>query len=211
MAALQVALRTRGLYAGTIDGLRGPTTTRAVRVLQRQAGLAVDGIVGPATRRALGRHGRPQLGKRLLTVGVLGWDVAELQFLLAWHGFPSATIDGDFGTHLQSAVRRFQRWAGLPADGVAGPATLAALHRPLPRSPFSLSWPLAGPIASGFGPRGARFHEGIDIAASTGTPVGATRAGRVTFAAPAGSWGRLVIVAHGRWPALFSPTSRASA
>ena len=60
VAALQVGLQAKGLYGGTIDGYYGPATERAVRRLQRRAGLSVDGIAGPRTRRALAllsRHG----------------------------------------------------------------------------------------------------------------------------------------------------------
>jgi peptidoglycan hydrolase-like protein with peptidoglycan-binding domain len=129
LAALQVALHKRGLYAGSIDGVKGPATTAAIKRLQRRAGLAVDGVAGPRTRQVLGRYGRHALGSRLLARGARGWDVAALQFLLAWHGFPSATIDGVLGFHTDRALRRFQRWAGLGQDGVAGASTFAALRR----------------------------------------------------------------------------------
>jgi murein DD-endopeptidase MepM/ murein hydrolase activator NlpD len=197
IAALQVTLRARGLYAGTIDGLRGPRTTAAVKRFQRRARLPVDGIVGPRTRRALGRYGRHLLGSRSLTLGAAGWDVAALQFLLAWHGFPSATFDGGLGVHTERALRRFQRWAGLTPDGVAGASTLAALRRPPPRCPLALAWPLAAPAGDLFGPRGTRFHAGIDLTAARGTTVGAAASGRVVFAGfAAGGWGNLVVVAH---------------
>src|SRR5690242_6450901 len=116
LAALQVALHSRGLYSGAIDGLKGPATTVAVKRFQRRAGLPPDGIPGTRTRQALGRYGKHVLGSRPLTRGESGWDVAALQFLLAWHGFPSATIDGGLGVHTERALRRFQRWAGLKAD-----------------------------------------------------------------------------------------------
>jgi peptidoglycan hydrolase-like protein with peptidoglycan-binding domain len=196
VAALQVALHARGLYGGTIDGVLSASTTRAVRRLQRRAGLPVDGVVGPRTRRALGRYARHRLGTRQLRTGNTGWDVAALQFELAWHGFPSAVIDGRFGGHLERALRHFQVWAGLTPDGIAGPAVFAALRRPLPRCPISLAWPLNGPVGDAFGPRGSRFHAGIDIPAATGTPVGAARSGTVVFAAWHGGWGNLVVVRH---------------
>src|SRR6266540_3687442 len=66
VAALQVALRARGLYVGTIDGLAGASTSLGVRRFQRRAGIAVDGVAGPQTRRALGRYGRHRFGTRLL-------------------------------------------------------------------------------------------------------------------------------------------------
>lgn len=197
MAALQVGLQSRGLYHGSIDGLQGPATTKAIKRFQRRHRLAADGIVGPRTRRALGPYGRHVLGSRRLVVGAAGWDVAALQFVLAWHGFPSATFDGGLGQHTVAALRRFQSWAGLTPDGIAGPTTYAALRQPLASCPIVLGWPLAAPVSDVFGPRGNRFHAGLDLAAPYGTVVASAAAGRVIFAGPAaGGWGNLVIVAH---------------
>ena len=197
VAALQVALSTRGLYHGSIDGLRGPATTAAIERFQRRAGLTPDGVAGARTRLALGRYGRHLLGSRPLTRGARGWDVAALQFLLAWHGFPSATIDGGLGVHTERALRRFQRWGGLRPDGVAGANTLAALRRAPPTCPISLVWPVEAPVGDTFGPRGNRFHAGVDLLAPLGTDVVAAAAGRVTYAGwIAGGWGNLVVVAH---------------
>ena len=197
VAALQVALHNRGLYDGTIDGVKGPATTSAVMRLQRRAGLPADGVVGRKTRRALGRYGRHLLGSRPLTRGKVGWDVAALQFMLAWHGFPSATFDGGLGMRTDNALRRFQLWAGLPVDGVAGPATIAALRKPPASCPLPLAWPVDAPIGDRFGPRGDRFHAGVDLLAVRGTPVKAAAPGRVVIAGfVAGGWGKLVVVAH---------------
>lgn len=197
VAALQVALQARLLYSGPIDGVAGPDTTAAVRRLQRRAGLTVDGVVGPRTRAALGRYGRHSLGGRPLGLGAFGWDVAELQFRLAWHGFPSGPFDGRLGARTVAALWRFQRYAGLPPVGVAGVATVAALAAPLPVSPISLTWPLHGRMGDPFGPRGNRFHAGIDLIAPSGTPVAAAGPGRVVWAAfRPGGWGLLVTIAH---------------
>jgi murein DD-endopeptidase MepM/ murein hydrolase activator NlpD len=198
VAALQVGLRAHGLYSGSVDGIVGPATTAAVRRLQAKAGLAVDGVVGPATRAALGPYGKGTLGRRPLAAGAIGWDVAELQFGLAWHGFPSGPLDGRFGPRTEAALRRFQGWARIASDGEVGAATLGALRAPRPSIPVSLVSPLTLPVTDVFGPRGNRFHTGIDFAADFGTPVTAARAGRVTFAGwHPGGWGYLVTVAHG--------------
>src|SRR5918995_6049600 len=157
IAALQVALHAHGTYYGTIDGIRGPQTTRAIMRFQRRARLAADGVAGPATRRALGKLGRHDIGSRPLVLGRRGWDVSALQSRLAWHGFPSGNFDGYFGPHTNAALRRFQRWARLSIDGVAGPATLAALRRRLARSPVAMARPVRAPITDGFGPRGLPF------------------------------------------------------
>lgn len=199
VAALQVALRARSQYGGTIDGYEGPATRAAVIRFQRHAGLSADGIAGPRTRRALGRLGRHRLGSRSIGPGSVGWDVSALQFRLAWRGFPSGSFDGAFGPHLSAALSRYQRWAGLPVVGVAGPATLASLRRhPIPVSPVRLALPLAAPIGDGFGPRGDAFHSGLDLVARTGAGVFAAASGRVVFAAYSrGGYGNLIVLRHG--------------
>ena len=198
VAALQVGLHARGLYAGPIDGITGPGTQRAIRKLQARARLAVDGVVGPQTRRALGRFARHRLGSRHLRIGNVGWDVASLQFQLAEHGFPSGDFDGIFGPRIDSALRRFQESAALKVDGVAGRATFQALAAPPAKVPLALAWPLTAPVVGdGFGPRGTRWHGGVDLPAPLGTPVYSARSGEVVWAGWRGEYGFLVTVAHG--------------
>jgi murein DD-endopeptidase MepM/ murein hydrolase activator NlpD len=197
VAALQVALRARDLYHGTIDGISGPRTQAAVRRFQRRANLGVDGVVGPRTRRALGRYARHRYGERVLRNGKTGWDVAALQFALAWHGFPSGPFDGGFGPRTESALRLFQRFAHLGADGVAGPATYRALQRPPAHSPVSFQRPVRAAIGDRFGPRANAFHTGLDFTSSHGAVVRAARGGRVAFARwNAGGYGYLVVLRH---------------
>jgi murein DD-endopeptidase MepM/ murein hydrolase activator NlpD len=197
IAALQVALRANGVYEGTVDGLKGPQTEHAVRAIQVRAKIAVDGVAGPETRKALGKLGRPGLGTRTLEAGMQGWDVASLQFRLAMRGFPSGAFDGQFGQHTEAAVRRFQEWSGLEQDGVAGPATTRALARAPATSPVRLSPPLYVPYTDVFGPRGARMHTGVDFPAPSGTPVLAARGGVVTVSRWLEGYGNTIAIKHG--------------
>ena len=51
---IQTKLKTWGYYDGWVDGIFGSGTGEAVRYFQRKNGLTADGIVGPATLKALG-------------------------------------------------------------------------------------------------------------------------------------------------------------
>jgi peptidoglycan hydrolase-like protein with peptidoglycan-binding domain len=201
VAALQVALRALGLYPAAIDGISGHLTLRGVRRFQRHKGLGVDGIAGAHTRHALGRRGRPGLGRRAMRAGQRGWDIAALQFLLHVRGFGPGGFDGGFGPKTRRAVRRFQRTAGLAVDGVAGPSTVRALRHTTPpgapAGPVRFLRPIAGQITDGFGFVGGRRHTGVDIPAALGTPVGAAGVGVVVFAGwNSGGYGNLVVVRH---------------
>jgi murein DD-endopeptidase MepM/ murein hydrolase activator NlpD len=196
IAALQVGLRAHGVYAGPVDGVAGHGTAQGVRALQRRARLLVDGIAGPATRKALGALGRHPVGSRPLRAGDRGFDVAALQFALESHGFPLGIVDGHYGAHTVAAVRRAQAFGGLRQDGVAGPATQALLARPPATAP-PLRRPIAVAPADRYGPRGAGWHAGLDFPARTGTPVTAAATGRVAFSGYDDGYGLKVVLDHG--------------
>lgn len=50
---VQAALKNAGFYTGAIDGIIGPQTKRAIEEFQRMKGLKVDGIIGPKTSAEL--------------------------------------------------------------------------------------------------------------------------------------------------------------
>jgi N-acetylmuramoyl-L-alanine amidase len=62
VADLQRRSNALGFDAGREDGILGPETERAVRQFQRNAGIATDGICGPATVEALHRLGSLSAG-----------------------------------------------------------------------------------------------------------------------------------------------------
>lgn len=66
VAVLQFLLTRRGHRTGVIDGYFGGETSRALRRFQRRTGLAVDGLAGPVTVRALrGGGGGPKRRPRV--------------------------------------------------------------------------------------------------------------------------------------------------
>ena len=113
------------------DGINGKDTKAAVKRWQRRNGLTADGIVGPATWKALkqahrsaARARKQRSSSSAPRVRSRGAHVRRLQRLL------HIPADGVFGPQTARAVKRFQRAHGLVADGVVGPATWSALGRP---------------------------------------------------------------------------------
>ncbi|MFE5326996.1 N-acetylmuramoyl-L-alanine amidase [Embleya sp. NPDC056575] len=62
VATLQQRLLDMGFDCGRVDGILGPATERALREFQRNYGLGADGTCGPATFRALDRLARTVVG-----------------------------------------------------------------------------------------------------------------------------------------------------
>lgn len=141
---LQQRLNSLGYNCGSVDGIFGSRTLNAVRNFQRKNGLAVDGIVGPATRSKLfgstpsrggtssSSSGSSSSSKApitgLLRRGSRGSQVSTLQSRLNQLGYNCGKVDGIFGSATYNAVVRFQRANKLAVDGIVGPATIAKLY-----------------------------------------------------------------------------------
>ena len=129
----------------TVDGQFGAATAAAVRRFQSYFGLTRDGIVGRTTweklyevyndiaNRLLSSSLRPGEYPGVLRNGSSGTAVRELQFYLylmsAYESsIPPVNIDGQFGAATKTAVRAYQRFAGLTVDGVVGRTTWNSLY-----------------------------------------------------------------------------------
>ena len=132
------------------DGSYGNETVQAVKALQKKAGIAVDGIYGPATEKALAaieakKKKSSSSGKKssyTLPSGIYkvksplmkGTAVRQIQEALAAlyfypdKGARNNGIDGYYGPKTANAVKRFQVMHGLSADGIYGPKTKAKLE-----------------------------------------------------------------------------------
>ena len=161
---LQRELRSRGYFNAGITGNFSSITETAVRNFQRDRGLRVDGIAGPATLRALGLAGvqvfNPSPGRNTATrsfgFNSSGPEVSNIQRNLTKIGYLAAgNVTGFYGNLTQNGIRLFQRNYNLPPTGVADARTIAYLN-----SVAQSSSPIPPPVATGvcrgfsFGDRG---------------------------------------------------------
>ncbi len=89
------------------------------------------------------------------------------------------------------------RAAAAQPESSSSSSSVAAPAPPTTQSASGLSWPVSGPVTSPFGWRWGRMHEGIDIAAAYGTPIGAAAAGTVIYCGWMSGYGNLVVIDHG--------------
>jgi len=139
--------------------------------------------------------------------GVVTRLVASRDALVAAEAAKSATlasIDEDRET-VHSEIDALEQKSAELADQIrqaqqqAARASSASSTPPIvpPSGSGILGWPVSGSVVSGFGMRSGRMHEGIDITASSGTPVRSSAGGSVIYAGWLGGYGNLVVVDHG--------------
>jgi peptidoglycan hydrolase-like protein with peptidoglycan-binding domain len=137
--------------AVTVDNNYGPATAAAVRAFQEQFELAADGVTGRNTWEKINsvllatgdvnQNTRPAYPGTSYRSGSRGTDVIYIQKSLQTlsqylSGIPNpGTADGVFGARTDASVRAFQRYVGLTADGVVGPATWNAINTQLNKIP----------------------------------------------------------------------------
>lgn len=123
---IQQKLKNWGYYKGSVDGVYGAKTREAVKAFQRKNGLTADGIVGPATAKAMGISSTSKTTTSTTTKGDVVSVKTYQQKLKSW-GYYTGAVDGVKGAKTVSAVKAFQRKNGLTADGIVGNATAKAM------------------------------------------------------------------------------------
>jgi murein DD-endopeptidase MepM/ murein hydrolase activator NlpD len=171
------------------------------------------GLAGPplgcASKRPPGVVHTVQKGENLYRIGLrYGVDAKEI-----------ARANGIRDVReLRPGQRLFIPGARRRPGGSSAPGNMAraqpdARSRPQASSPSRSSlrfrWPVRGRLSSRFGARRGRPHEGIDIAASRGTPIFAAEAGRVIQSGRMRGYGKVVIVKHaGAYRTIYAHANR---
>jgi hypothetical protein len=118
VSQLQQALAALGLYSATADGIYGADTAQAVRSLQQQQGLAVDGITGDQTWQALANAQRRrtlQLPPPMLNAQLVGFthfavaEPAQPPSAIWLALMPLVPISGGALTYLHRRLQRHQK------------------------------------------------------------------------------------------------------
>lgn len=126
----------------SVDGIAGPSTLAALMGNKAQAESTVapvsttkastptatpsktsSGLVYSKVKSIAEIHGVPNA----VRPGETSADVAKVQQALNVLGYYSGTIDGNYGSSTESAVRAFQKNRGLTQDGICGAGTIAVL------------------------------------------------------------------------------------
>ena len=161
-----------------------------------RAGLDVDGIVGPNTWSSLfeqagasgaslgGSNVPPQVQQKVeQTLQQAGTELA-----VQGNTGAGTTVGGQVNAAPPSSTTPTSQpnttvpTTQAPASGSCSSATI--------------STPVRGTVTSPYGPRGGRNHDGMDIAAPTGTPVHAAACGTVSLAGQQSGYGNIVCVTH---------------
>lgn len=142
---LQDLLKGLGYEPGPSDGIFGFGTEAAVKAFQRDHGLVVDGVCGPATQAAISQAyapvlpagqpplpspppaalGYPAWSGRYLSVQnppLTGADVRTWQSQMSMRGWRIG-VDGVYGAGSEAVCRAFQAEKGLTVDGIVGRQT----------------------------------------------------------------------------------------
>ena len=119
---LQLQLKKLKYFNTDATGYYGSITKAAVKQFQKDTGLRADGVAGSQTLAAL-----QKTGSEANTAKILQIQLKNLNYF-------QADPTGYYGPITKAAVKQFQKDMGLSADGIAGPQTMAAIQRAVPKT-----------------------------------------------------------------------------
>ncbi len=133
VARVQQALKDRGLYSGTVDGISGPATAEAIRTFEKSQGLSPTGEAGERLLAALrAERARQQVAARPQTAaipvaapvpsepltGSVEARMQKIQRALNSAGYGQVRTDGHFDEKTSEAIRRYEAEHGMPITGM---------------------------------------------------------------------------------------------
>lgn len=144
--AVQAVLKNLDLYHGTVDGLSGPNTRKAVEAYQKTVGLPITGMIDDSLLQQLDTNPtsaitpkpRPQAtaaAKEPSAARFEGEDssaperIRKIQAGLREFGNKDVEVDGMLGARTRSAIVEFQSIFGLRQTGEADEAVYAKMRK----------------------------------------------------------------------------------
>ena len=132
LLTLLKALLCAGYYDAEPSESYNAAAIAAIKRFQKACGLEQTGVADQNMLRIVYSGSAPVSGLlyKKLSSGDSGDDVSRLQARLYALGYLSKTssLDGDYGTTTQAAIKLFQNASGITASGTADSATLKALY-----------------------------------------------------------------------------------
>lgn len=155
---VQQTLRDLGLYTGTVDGLSGPQTIKAVENYQRIVGLSINGRIDTDLLAQLGTASAPVPQPREALVPLpsdpvrplprqndanvpkaelastgpvpspVDQRIVRVQAGLKAFGNDGIELDGVVGARTRSAIKEFQTLFGMPVTGEVNDPLLAKMR-----------------------------------------------------------------------------------
>jgi septal ring factor EnvC (AmiA/AmiB activator) len=164
--------KTRTVRAGVAN------EARAINARVQQAAILRNELL--ASRSTLAGARSSKSHALVATKAQIASEVAESKAL------------ADASAQLAARIQQAQEAPGTSTDGSTDTSP-----SPTGSAPTSFIWPISGPITSPFGIRWGTLHPGIDIGASTGTPIHAAAAGKVIWCGWMSGYGNLVMIDDG--------------
>lgn len=140
---VQGILKELNFYTGTVDGLQGPNTQKAIADYQRKVGLAGTGAIDNALLDQLGATPTtaavlPQPAPRADVTNAIAAKppaatdvdarILKVQAGLKAFGNADIQLDGVVGARTVAAIKEFQSLFGLPVTGQPDPVVYAKMR-----------------------------------------------------------------------------------